>query len=354
MLSGVRAKEGEQMSLLHRIGNEGILVISDFTVIMSKGDESRTAILSQFRLLYDGEMIKNSGSSKNAIRWPAKPGVKGYLGVLAGSTPSIYSKFEEVADMGERFIYYRMREIDAIKATRLAMNRAVYGRELDELLSEKYAEYIKEVVRGVDVRKIVIPDAVNERIIEVATFAERVRTVAHQDWRQEVINRIPVPALPMRVALQLKAIVKGLGAIRLHETGKCDFGKEELSMIDWIGYSLANEEKRGCLKVLASVPFDNYIKTSMVADYIGLDTKVVKIILQNLAAVGILERSGMSDSLMWKFKTQSDYNVARRIEHIKEDLELFDRERSSEEEKETEDDAGLEALVEEFNNIKTD
>ncbi len=128
-LSGANIGGGGNASLLDRIGSKGMLVMSDLTVLFSKNKESRSAILSQFRMLYDGEMVKYSGNKDKPIMW------KGYLGVIAGSTPSIYSHFEEVSDMGERFIYYRMKDYDPENATRLSMKRTLYGKELDEKLS---------------------------------------------------------------------------------------------------------------------------------------------------------------------------------------------------------------------------
>ena len=128
-LSGAKVSKGEENpSLLKKIGDHGLLVISDLTVLFSKSAESRATILSQFRMLYDGEMIKYSGNSAKPIEW------RGHLGVIAGSTPSLYRNFEEVADMGERFIYYRMKEYDGHKATKLALERKIFGKELDEKL----------------------------------------------------------------------------------------------------------------------------------------------------------------------------------------------------------------------------
>ena len=53
--------------------------------------------------------------------------------------------------------------------------------------------------------------------------------------------------------------------------------------------------------------------------------------MQNLSAVGVLVRSGLNDSLAWKFKEKSDYDIVRRIEHITKDEIYEDRKRSHEE-----------------------
>ena len=81
LLSGMNLGKGNgQPSLLHRIGDKGMLVISDLTVLFSKSAESRGTILSQFRMLYDGEMTKfveiRQSAATLAERWRYQIGCK--------------------------------------------------------------------------------------------------------------------------------------------------------------------------------------------------------------------------------------------------------------------------------------
>lgn len=322
-LSGANTGEGN-VSLLNRIGSSGIIVISDLTVLFSKPAESMATILSQFRMIYDGEMIKYSGNKKEPIQW------KGSLGIIAGSTPFIYSRFEENAEMGERFIYYRMKDYDPIKATNLAMNRGTFGKSLDEKLASLYAEYIKEVVSESENKPVDLSEKTKERIVEVAVFVERVRTAVNYDRYTRTITRIPTPAMPMRVALQLTTLAKSITLMKMHEDGTNELGDEELGAIDWVGYSLANEEKRACLKVLAGVKFDTALSTQAIADVVGLDTNIIGIYLQNLASVKILKRTGDNSSLKWLFINENEWKIVRRIEGIKDIVEVEEREISDE------------------------
>lgn len=306
-LSASNIKGGE-VSLLKKIGPRGIIVISDLTVLFSKSAEIRATILSQFRMIYDGEMIKYAGNQAKPIEW------RGSLGIIAGSTPSLYSQFEEVADMGERFIYYRMKEYDEKKASKIALSRTVYGKQLDEILSNLYQEYIKEVVKNFDQKEIVISEQFKERILDISILAEKIRTTSHTDFRTRELDRIPVRAMPMRVALQLISITKGLTIMRNHE-GQ-ELSDNDYNIIQWCGYSLANEEKRACLKILASIDFVDTLTTQQIADQVGLNTHVISVILQNMAAVGVLKRSGANNSHTWKIKESADYALIRLIERL--------------------------------------
>lgn len=320
LLSGLKTKEGEKStSLLKRIGAMGIIVISDFTVIFSKSPESRMAILGQLRMVYDGEMNKSSGNSSEGIVW------KGYLGMLAGSTPSIYMHFEEVADMGERFIYYRMKKYDVEKATRVSLERKLFGSQLDDVLSGIYGDYIKEMILELADDEEIVPHLskeTEERILHIAIFASRLRTPTHYDRFDKNIDKIPVSEAPMRVALQLRAIARGLSVIAHHDRrGRADAGNWELSeddigYIEWCAYSLANEERRACLREISRFGWGGLVKTTQVADEIGLSSKVISIQLQHLSAIGLVDRQGGEDSLLWSIRDKNVFDLVCRLEGV--------------------------------------
>lgn len=313
-------------SLLKQIGSQGIVVISDLTVLFSKNQEARAAILSQLRMVYDGEMTKFVGNSEKPIEW------KGYLGMLAGSTPSVYGHFEEVADMGERFIYYRMKPYDVEKATRISLERTVFGKDLDRKLADMYTEYVDSAgKKALDSSVPELSRIVEDRILRIALFAARLRTPAHYDKYEKKIDRIPVSEAPMRVALQLRAIARGLSVMQYNDTGRWDLSEEDLRCIEWCAYSLANEERRACLKVLGALPKDTEASTQAIADEIRLPTSVIGMHLQHLAAIGIIKRSGSDNSLSWKIEGVGTYNIVRSVEGIKEDVVPEERSRTSEE-----------------------
>ena len=262
-------------------------------------------------------MTKFSGTSAKPITW------KGRLGVIAGSTPSIYSNFEEVADMGERFVFYRMKDYDGQKATKISMARKLYDKDLDDKLSGLYNDYIKDVITTCKQEEAILSEETQDRILAIASLAEKIRTSTHTTWKGDVIDRIPVPAYPMRTALQLSAIAKGMLLIRHHEDESPHLIENDLRSIEWCGYSLANEEKRACLRALGQVKFGDALKTQTVADEVGLNTTVIGNILQNLASVGVVTRSGDgTGSLTWRLKNESEYDIIRRVENIQEVLDL--------------------------------
>ena len=340
LLSGAKVKKGEpDISLLNRIGSHGIMVISDLTVIFSKGSEQKNSILAQFRMMYDGEMSKSSGVSNKTNTW------KGSLGMLAGSTPAIYRHFEEVADMGERFIYYRMKDYDVEKATRLAIRRKIYGRELDDRLSEVYDEYIKDVVKNCPEEVPPISEEIEERIIKIAMFAAKLRTPTCYDKYDKAITRIPVTEMPARVAMQLAPMAKAFSIMRHHDTGSWDLLEEDILHIEYCAYSLANEEIRACLKVIGSLDYGDIITTQTVADTIGLSTTMTGVHMQHLAAVKLISRSGSGGGLSWKIKDLNTWEIINRLDTL---VEVSDERDLTDEEEEQQNEESQQLFDREF------
>lgn len=314
-LSGI-GSDKRQYSLLHRIGKHGMIVLSDLTVLFSKNSEAKNAILSQFRMLYDGEMTKHSGSSDKPITW------SGYLGVLAGSTPSIYAHFEEVSDMGERFIYYRLKDHDDRKSSNTAIHRKHRTKETDEALADLYRAYIKEKTENAkDMSIVELTPEVTERIITIARFAEKIRTPIHMNQRETYINRIPITAFSARSALQLSTLARGLSIVHDGITEKT------MEIIEWCGWSLANEEKRAILKILAEYPYAAGVSTQNIADKVGLSTEATGFILQGMAAIGVLKRTGDSSSLYWHIAAEEEWKLIQKIAEVTE-LKKFTEQRA--------------------------
>ena len=94
--------EGQDPSLLARLRNE-VLVLKDFTTVLSMRYEERQAILAQLREIFDGKYDKAWGTGKE-LHW------KGRLGFLAGVTPVIDSYYSAMAVLGERFVMLRITQ----------------------------------------------------------------------------------------------------------------------------------------------------------------------------------------------------------------------------------------------------
>lgn len=307
-LSGANLGKGKDASLLTKIGKKGAIVISDLTVLFSKEAVVRGEILGQLRTIHDGYCIKYVGNKPEPLKW------EGEITILAGATPAIYTKIEETSDMGERTLYYRMKDYDVSKAMEIAMNRTIHGKALNQMLCNFYVDYLKGVMEfSLENDMVELPKAIIDRITKIAILTERIRTTSHVDW-QRVMDKLPNPAFPMRLGQEMLSIARGLSIMRQAEGA--EIGPEDFKIIDWCGYSLANEEKRACLRVLAGVEYDKWIKTPLIADLIGLDNTIITILLQNLSAIGVVKRQGGGIEMNWKIADKADWELIREMEAI--------------------------------------
>lgn len=270
---------GLEHSLLGRIGDFGILSMDDLTVLFSKNAEERQAVLSQFRMIYDGRLSKSSGNKKEDMVW------EGYMGMIAGSTPSIYRYFNEVADMGERFVSYRMKPFDKDKALDFIDQNPYKSHELDERLCSVFEVFVAEVIkRKTDDLLELAPELVEE-IKKFASYCTHLRTPLHVDERSGLVDEFPEPEMPMRVMKQLRPLAIALQVVRGEK-----LTKETLEPVLWVAYSLANDKRRAYLRTAVGLEYYNKQVTSRsVSAVTGLHTDIVKRGMDQLQALGIMQ-----------------------------------------------------------------
>lgn len=317
LLSGTLGLEG---SLLGRIGKKGILSMDDLTVIFSKNAEQRAEILSQFRMLYDGHFSKSSGNRKEAVVW------EGYLGMIAGSTPSIYRFFNEVADMGERFINYRMKPMNVHKAVEFVTSHPQTSGSLNGNLTDLIREFLPPLLQSLptpDSRPKLHP--VTKQVIqEVAEHCTLLRTPVHIDERSGLVDEFPEPEMPFRVMKQLTYLAEAMQCLAPNPSEPLP--ENMTRALQWTAYSLANDKRRAFLKAVVYLhAISKPISTKNVAALVGLHPTIASTGLSQLQALKIIYQTDEKDG-------DKDYQVqnldlcamVRRIDPIisKEDIDI--------------------------------
>ena len=112
-----KGKKSEDHSLLTKLQREGrnILVLKDFTTIISMRREDRGELMSQFREMADGRFTAHYGMGQCII-------LKMKFGVIAACTTAIDEFSSGNAMLGERFLKYRISPEDAIMVARIGMD----------------------------------------------------------------------------------------------------------------------------------------------------------------------------------------------------------------------------------------
>lgn len=310
LISGTLGLEG---SLLGRIGKHGMLSMDDLTVLFSKSPEERSAILSQFRMIYDGRYSKSSGNRKEAMDW------RGHIGMIAGSTPSIYRYFSEVADMGERFLSYRMHTIDKHKAVQFVTSHRRTATNLNESIGEIFREYLTDLLQSLPQDPASLPkvhDTTQDTIQNVAEHATLLRTPVHVDERTGLVDEFPEPEMPFRVMKQLSSMAQALQCM-------CDDTTQPLpddltKALEWTAYSLANDKRRAYLRSLVALhDAGTKLTARNVSSATGLHTEIVRKGLDQLQALGIITLQNEEENKKeWELSNYGLVEIVRRLDRI--------------------------------------
>jgi len=125
LLSGTPRKDAATDAsggLLREIGESGTLILKDFGSVLSMHRDARAAVLAALRELFDGSWTRLVGvDGGRRLHW------EGRLGLLAGATSVLDQHHGVMAQLGERFLIYRVDVTDP--AAQAHSSLAHHGRE---------------------------------------------------------------------------------------------------------------------------------------------------------------------------------------------------------------------------------
>ena len=145
LLSGTPKKQSVgKGGLLREIGAFGILVLKDFTSILSMNRDQRGQLLAALREIFDGSWTRHVGADGGrTLEWSGK------LGLIAGCTAAIDSHHAVMSVMGERFLLYRLPRIDPAKQAERALANAGQVR----VMRKELAVAVRQLFTGLDFSK---------------------------------------------------------------------------------------------------------------------------------------------------------------------------------------------------------
>jgi hypothetical protein len=262
-------------------------------------------------MLYDGHFSKGSGSKSASIEW------KGYLGMIAGSTPSIYRYFNEVADMGERFISYRMRPIDVHKAVEFVSTHAHTSTSLNGSIGALIQEFLPPLLQSLPDKKYMpkLHQTTLDTIRDVSEHCTLLRTPIHLDERTGLVDEFPEPEMPFRVMKQLTYLAVGMQCIAPDPSAPLP--EDMTRALEWTAYSLANDKRRAYMRAVCALEFEGKkITTKAVSAITGLHTEIVTRGMSQLQALRILELSDDGDKKGWSVRNREIYKMVRRLDPL--------------------------------------
>jgi energy-coupling factor transporter ATP-binding protein EcfA2 len=273
-LSGMRASKNGDPSLLLRIPRTSVLVMKDFTTILSMNKDEQQAIMGQFREVYDGKMSKATGNGNN-INWEGK------VTLIAGVTEKIHVMESKFSGMGTRAIQYTLPPQDSIKTAKRSAKIRHGIKESREHMKKEFKEYINFMIPTVVSSNYEVPEVISEKLLYVADFASLVRSPVERNFKGEV-EYVLSREMPMRMSNQLHTLGSVFMAM---EAGVLI--EEDEKILYKIGLDSMPKGRRLVLQVLAVTGSS---KTKEVSVAIGYETETTRKWLEELAVLGVCKR----------------------------------------------------------------
>jgi hypothetical protein len=209
LLSGTPKKERDAAAsggLLRRIGPAGIILLKDFGSVLSMQHDSRAGVLAALREVFDGSWTRHVGTDGGrTLTWTGK------CGLIGGCTPAIDSHHAVMASLGERFLLYRLPEVDADDLADAALGHVGSEQAMRSELNSAVTTWFN----GLSLPTMPLPITPDDRafLISLATLVVRSRSGVERDRYSREIELVPDAEAPGRLARTLAQLLAALNVI---------------------------------------------------------------------------------------------------------------------------------------------
>ncbi|MFY1703928.1 hypothetical protein ACN28G_19700 [Micromonospora sp. WMMA1923] len=193
-------EKGATGGLLRKIGPSGVLVVKDFTSILSMNRDMRASVLAALREVYDGRWERNVGTGGGrTLTWEGRI-------VLVGAVTTAYDAAHSVISaMGDRFALVR---VDSSTGRLAAGRQALSNVNHETEMRAELAAAVRELIDGMEPVRAHLIDADMDVLLAVADLVTFARTAVERDYQGNVIDA-HAPEMPTRFAKMLGQIVRG-------------------------------------------------------------------------------------------------------------------------------------------------
>lgn len=276
LISGLKG-DPAKVDLLPKLDGK-LLVIKDFTSILSKKPEDAAAIYADLRECYDGYLEKSFGSGV---------GTKGYhskFGLIAAVTPDL-DRFRSVHQLlGERFLRVDLRtdaQATIVRASELEGREGEMRAELQDAMSR----FLNQAIEWVD-PDILVEQRFLEQLQALAHVAATLRSEVARDRRRIVIYE-PVAEVGTRLVKQLQKLAKALANWR----ERLVVTAEDYVAVRRVALDCVRSQRRKVVGALQDAA-ESQLSTAGVGAVTEIPTDTVKEVCEDLWMLNVLHRTG--------------------------------------------------------------
>lgn len=191
--------------LLRQVGKQGVLVLKDFTSVLSMSRDERAKVLAAFREIYDGRWDRPYGADGGqTLTWIGK------CGLLAGCTTAIDSAHSVLDKMGTRFVFVRLPKADLDDIGKSAL--AHMGREA--AMRDELQEATAGLLRNLGGDEHPVDGQAQDALVALACLASQSRSPVQRDYKGEIDLVLDAEA-PTRIIKELGQLWAAAGLLGL-------------------------------------------------------------------------------------------------------------------------------------------
>ena len=313
LISGKTAKNGRDPSLIYQL-NDKILVMKDFTTVLSMRSENQQEILAQLREVYDGELSKGFDTGEHKKEW------SGHVGFIGACTPVYDKHYGVIGAMGDRFILFRCSNGDADKLGFIAID--LCGTELSfrneiQIAVKKYFYQFNENYKP---PQIIATEETKRMTASLAAACAQLRCPVDRDRYTREVTFTPEPEGPPRVAKQLWQLATGLAMAY----GSHSIDESVYKVITKISRDLMPVKRRTIISHMWKQKLWQQTacwgNTKEIATAVGMPTRTTKRELEDLMIVGAVRRDRDGPGETAPYRWQLAEETVSRLDYT----EMFD------------------------------
>jgi len=279
LVSGFKKEDGTEPSLLATLDKK-ILILKDFTTILTLRSEHRQEILSQLREIYDGFYNSAYGTGKN-FEW------KGRVGLMAACTPEFDNHQAAINILGDRYILFRMNIQNSEAVSNFAQKVIGKEQEMRDEIKCTFSKFLTQFDNFIFSTESFSP---NDKLTNLACFCAGGRCGVSRNYRNQAIISIPEPEGPARLIKQLTQLGVGIAFSR----GKSNIDSEIYKIIAKVGLDLMPTIRKKILFCLwQEHAFEKNqfgLSINEISSRCNLPYSTIKYYLEELQAIRIIKK----------------------------------------------------------------
>lgn len=304
LVSGSAWGDGKDPSLLPKL-NKKVLVLKDFTTILSMNYAARDEIFGILRDIYDGRTEKSFGNG-------LKREYKVKFGILAGVTPVIETFAAMNQSLGERFLKYRL-PLDTKLSEEKKILKAISNVNSELKMRAELCQAAASVIARPNPDPEVMPaftEPYVHKVVALAQLSAWLRGVVDRDkFTQQVLYK-PSAEVGTRMAKQLVKLAMGIGIFK----GTRILEAYEYECIKHVAVDSCPQRVVMILKALyqaKTIDGKVMLKTKDIVDRTFLPQSTVMRVMEDLNLLRLVGRIEVNGNFYWRL-SKDVYQLAAK------------------------------------------